>query len=256
MTEKTNPVCDPETSLKLVSKGRIVTGTKFIEGLIQKFKLNYGPSHQIWESGQFENQAIKMLGLSKDNLYIGSGKANYKYNNAHYPTVGLWVNAAGNFGLFWYASSEAKKLYKVQRQEHAEIMQATERKIREGNFTWTCEYREASGSGRSSSSDRWQVDYRVVNGTVNVIYRSGRDGYSSMDVPYNISSSGKSVSSWKEDPAGTPLEESEIDFRCWYGNIERGCGNGAFHHSGNGVRWMRLIKELYPGIKIPGDGRD
>ncbi len=112
-----NPVCVPETSLKLVSKGRIVTGKKYIESLIQQCKLNYGPFHQLWESGQFETQAIKMLGLSRDKLYIGSGKANFKYNNAHYPTIGLWVNAAGNFGLLWFASSEAKKLYKVQPQE-------------------------------------------------------------------------------------------------------------------------------------------
>lgn len=254
MIEKVNPICVPETSLKLVSKGRIVTGTKFIEELIRKFKLSYGPAHQIWESGQFENQAIEMLGISRDKLYIGSGKANFKYNNAHYPTIGLWVNAAGNFGLLWFASSEAKKLFKKQRQEYAEILQDTERKIREGNFTWTSEYEEASGSSRDSSSDHWRVDYRVVKGTVNVIYNSGRDGYSSMNVPYDISSSGRVSDNWHEEPVGD--SSIPMDFQCWYGNIERGCGNGAFHHSGNGVRWMRLVRDLYPGIKIPGERRE
>ncbi len=33
-TEKVNPVCVPETSLRLVGKGRIVHGEKFIEELI------------------------------------------------------------------------------------------------------------------------------------------------------------------------------------------------------------------------------
>lgn len=252
MKQKENPVCDPETSLRLVRKGRIVTGKRFVEELIRKFKLDYGPAHQIWESGQFENQAIELLGLSRDNLYIGSGKANYKYNNSHHPTVGLWVNAKGNFGILWFASSEAKKLYKVQRKEYAEFLQAIEKKLCEGNFTWSSGYKEASASGKSSSSDHWQIDYSVINGKVNDVYYSGRDGYSSMDLHINMGG-GKSVRKWEDKPIGIPLEEDAIDFRCWYGNIERGCGNGAFHYSGNGVRWMNLIKGLYPEIKIPGE---
>lgn len=249
MTETTNPVCVPETSLRLVSKGRIVHGKKFIDELVKKFKLCYGPAHQIWESGQFENQAIELLGLSGDNLYIGSGKANYKYNNSHRPTVGLWVNAAGNFGVLWFASSEAKKLYKVQRREFREFLETTEQKIREGNFTWTSEYEEASASSRDSSSNHWQVDYSIVDGVVKEVYNSGRDGYSSMDLHINMGG-GRSVESWKEDPVGIPLEG--VDFRCWYGNIYKGSGNGPFHYSGNGVRWIKLIKELHPGIQIPG----
>lgn len=250
MTEKINPVCVPETSLRLVSKGRIVHGKKFIEELIERFKLFYGPAHQIWESGQFENQAIELLGLSRENLYIGQGKANYKYNNSHRPTVGLWVNAAGNFGVLWFASSEAKKLFKKQHKEYQEFVQTVEKKIREGNFTWTSEYKEASASCHDSSSDHWQIDYSVTNGVVKEVYNSGRDGYSSMDLHINMGG-GRSVQSWKEDPAGTPLEE--IDFRCWYGNIYRGSGNGPFHYAGNGVRWIKLIKELYPEIRIPGE---
>ncbi len=246
-----NPICVPETSLRLVRAGRIVTGEKYIEELIRKFKLYYSPAHQIWESGNFESQAIKLLGLSKDNLYIGLSKANYKYNNSHYPNVGLWVNAKGNYGILWFVSKEAKKLYIVQRIEYSKFLEATERKIREGSFTWTSEYREASGTSRSSSSDRWRVDYRVVGGVVNIVYNSGRDGYSSIDVPYDISSSGKSTDSWKEDSVGTPLEEDFVDFRCWYGNIQKGSGNGAFHYSGNGIKWINLIKELYPEIRIP-----
>jgi len=247
-----NPVCVPETNLKLVSKGRIVHGQKFVEELIERYKLFYGPAHQIWESGQFENQAIKLLGVSRDSLYIGSGKANYKYNNSHHPTVGLWVNAKGNFGVLWFASSEVKKLYKVQRREFRGFLEATERKIREGNFTWSSEYKEASASCHDSSSDHWQIIYKVVDGKVSVIYKSGRDGYSSMDLHINMGG-GRSVQSWKEDPVGDPLEDNEVDFRCWYGNIYRGSGNGPFHYSGNGVRWIRLVKELYPEIEIPGE---
>lgn len=248
MNKIENPVCVPETSLRLVSKGRIVNGKQYIEELIERYKLFYGPSHQIWESGQFENQAIKLLGVSREKLYIGSGKANYKYNNSHHPTVGLWVNAAGTFGVLWFASSEAKKLFKKQRQEYHEFLKATEKKIREGNFTWSSEYKEASASCHDSSSDHWQINYKVVDGVVSIVYNSGRDGYSSMDLHINMGG-GKSVQTWKEEPVGDI--SSPMDFQCWYGNIERGCGNGAFHYAGNGVRWMRLVKELYPEIKIP-----
>lgn len=244
-----NPICVPETSLRLVRAGKIVTGKKYIEELIRKFKLYYTPAHQIWESGNFESQAIKMLGLSKDNLYIGLSKANYKYNNSHYPNVGLWVNAKGNFGILWFVSKEAKKLYIVQRIEYRKFLEATEKKIREGNFTWSSEYKEATASGKSSLSDHWQIDYSVINGRVNDIYYSGRNGYSSEDLYINVG--GKSVQNWEEKPIGVPFGEDDLDFRCWYGNIQKGSGNGEFHYAGNGIKWISLIKELYPEIRIP-----
>ena len=243
-----NPACDPKTSLKLVGKARIVRGTEYIEGLVQKYKLNYGPAHKIWECGQFENQACMMLGKKASDLYIGDGKANYKYNNSYYPTVGLWVNAAGNYGVFFFASSEAKKLYKVQRREYRTFTESVEKKIREGNFTWSSEYKMADGSSRSSSSDHWRKDYVIRDGIVEEAFYS-RSGYDSMSVEYDIDPSGSVTDSWREGPIGEPL--TDIDFECYFGTLH----NNFYGHSGNGVRWMSLVKELYPEIKIPGEGR-
>ena len=241
-----NPACDPKTSMKLVSKGRIVRGEEYIEELVQKYKLNYKPAHQIWEGGQFEIQACVMLGKEARDLYIGCGKANYKYNNSYYPTVGLWVNAAGNYGVFWFASSEAKKLFKKQREEYQKFLQSVEKKIREGNFTWSSEYRMSDGSSKSSSSDHWRKDYVIKDGVVEKVF-SSRSGYDSMSVEHDIDPSGSVTDSWKEDPVGEPLKEDELDFECYFGTLH----SNFYGSSGNGVRWASLVKELYPEIKIP-----
>lgn len=231
----------------LVSKARIVYSVDYISTIISRYKLNCVPSHPIWEAGYYEEEAKILVDPNQEkDFFIGRGKLNFHYNNSWYPTVGLWVNKAGNFGILWFASSYAKKLYKKQRREYQEAMKSLEKKISGGNFTLEVSFREKSATMKSSYSDKWTKQYAVGDGQVTVVYHSGREGRESFEVEPGERGS----NSWDPEPEGTPLEK--VDFYCHYDNISSsGCGNGPWHYSGNGVKWIKLIRELYPEIKIP-----